>query len=340
MSSESQRSPQSQGSRTGSLDHDLANHDLANHDLANRDLANRDLANRDLAKLSVAAVARRLGVAPGTLRTWDRRYGLGPTKHGAGEHRKYTAADLARLRYMHKLVISGVTPLEAARIAISPEGLTDQGFGDQNLVPIGASDGQLVKMLFKAAQVLDRKTLEGTLRNQIVHHGVEATWINVLVPLLCRVGDEWERTGESIASEHMLTDVVKKVLTEKIMVENPRNAVPILLACVGEETHSLAITALAAVLAEADVQVQFLGARTPANAINEVVRRCTPAAIFLWAQLPENALIDTVDGLPSVRPSPRVILGGPGWAHSACDSAFVVANISEARQEILNALGF
>ena len=31
--------------------------------------------------LTVAAVARRLGVAPATLRTWDRRYGLGPTEH-------------------------------------------------------------------------------------------------------------------------------------------------------------------------------------------------------------------------------------------------------------------
>lgn len=31
--------------------------------------------------LTVAAVARRLGIAPATLRTWDRRYGLGPSDH-------------------------------------------------------------------------------------------------------------------------------------------------------------------------------------------------------------------------------------------------------------------
>ncbi|MGI9196332.1 MAG: MerR family transcriptional regulator, partial [Candidatus Nanopelagicales bacterium] len=38
--------------------------------------------------LTVAAVARRLGVAPATLRTWDRRYGVGPTEHAAGSHRR------------------------------------------------------------------------------------------------------------------------------------------------------------------------------------------------------------------------------------------------------------
>jgi hypothetical protein len=69
--------------------------------------------------LSVAAVARRLGVAPATLRTWDRRYGLGPTRHAAGEHRRYAPADIARLDVMRRLVLAGAPPAEAARIAVS-----------------------------------------------------------------------------------------------------------------------------------------------------------------------------------------------------------------------------
>ena len=47
--------------------------------------------------LTVAAVARRLGVAPATLRTWDRRYGLGPSDHNSGQHRRYSTSDLAKL---------------------------------------------------------------------------------------------------------------------------------------------------------------------------------------------------------------------------------------------------
>ena len=67
--------------------------------------------------LTVAAVARRLGVAPATLRTWDRRYGLGPSEHSSGEHRRYNGSDLARLTLMRKLVIAGVSPAEAAQRA-------------------------------------------------------------------------------------------------------------------------------------------------------------------------------------------------------------------------------
>jgi len=60
--------------------------------------------------LTVAAVARRLGVAPATLRTWDRRYGIGPTNHDSGTHRRYSASDVTRLSAMVRLIAAGVTP--------------------------------------------------------------------------------------------------------------------------------------------------------------------------------------------------------------------------------------
>ncbi|WP_249044496.1 MerR family transcriptional regulator, partial [Crossiella equi] len=69
----------------------------------------------------MAAMARRLGVAPATLRTWDRRYGLGPTEHSAGRHRRYAPADIARLERMHRALLRGAAPAEAARYAKSQD---------------------------------------------------------------------------------------------------------------------------------------------------------------------------------------------------------------------------
>lgn len=69
----------------------------------------------------MAAVARRLGVAPATLRTWDRRYGLGPSEHTAGSHRRYSAADVERLLVMRRLTIDGIAPGDAARAALGVE---------------------------------------------------------------------------------------------------------------------------------------------------------------------------------------------------------------------------
>ncbi|MBK3637402.1 MerR family DNA-binding transcriptional regulator, partial [Streptomyces sp. MBT97] len=40
----------------------------------------------DDAGLTTGALARRLGVAPTTLRSWDRRYGIGPAVRADGRH--------------------------------------------------------------------------------------------------------------------------------------------------------------------------------------------------------------------------------------------------------------
>ncbi|MEU7717889.1 MerR family transcriptional regulator [Streptomyces tibetensis] len=65
--------------------------------------------------LTTGEVARRLGVAPTTVRTWDRRYGLGPDAHTGGRHRRWTPTDVARLERMCALTATGIPPAEAAR---------------------------------------------------------------------------------------------------------------------------------------------------------------------------------------------------------------------------------
>lgn len=114
--------------------------------------------------LTVAAVARRLGVAPATLRTWDRRYGLGPSEHSTGEHRRYNAADLARLTLMRKLVIAGVSPAEAAQRAI----VVDEASSADTLTSAVSKDitvrEELVEALLRAARAYDRNFLEDILR--------------------------------------------------------------------------------------------------------------------------------------------------------------------------------
>ena len=103
--------------------------------------------------------------------------------------------------------------------------------------------------------------------------------------------------------------------------------------------HSLPLYALAAALSERKIQTQFLGARTPIEAINAVVKRSAPPAIFLWAQLNKNGDFAALDQLPSIRPAPRVVIGGPGWGAPIPKSAVHVDDLVEACEEILRAVG-
>ena len=286
--------------------------------------------------LTVAAVARRIGVAPATLRTWDRRYGLGPSAHESGEHRRYCPADLARLTLMRRLITSGVSPCDAAAQAKSHKGSINL----ETIVTDYVVREELVTALHKAAKGLDKKFIEAALRKDLAQYGVERSWSEVIVPLLLIVGNEWEASGDGIEVEHLLTEVLKGILREHVEdIKKPVNAHPVLLASVGDELHSLALHALAAALAERKIETYFLGARTPLEALSAMITRSAPPAVFLWAQLSKNADPKFFNDIPAIRPMPRMVLGGPGWSQVDCKDVSVVHDISDAVAEIERAVG-
>ncbi|MQS09211.1 MerR family transcriptional regulator [Streptomyces sp. IF17] len=73
-----------------------------------------DAAPPGSAGLTTGAVAKHFGVAPTTLRSWDRRYGIGPAGRTGGRHRRWTPEDIAVLAHMCRLTSEGVPPAEAA----------------------------------------------------------------------------------------------------------------------------------------------------------------------------------------------------------------------------------
>jgi DNA-binding transcriptional MerR regulator len=286
--------------------------------------------------LTVAAVARRIGVAPATLRTWDRRYGLGPSSHEAGEHRRYCPSDLAQLTLMRRLIISGVAPADAALRAKAHSGSVSV----ENVIQDFEVREDVVDSLHRAAKSLDKNFVETLLRKDISENGVIASWTEVIVPLLFLVGDEWAATGTGIEVEHMLSEIIKRLLREGVAeIKDPVNAQPVLLASVGEELHCLALHALAAALAEKGIESFFLGARTPLEAISGMVKRAAPPAVFLWAQLEQNSDPKFFKDLPVVRPAPRVIVGGPGWDRESCADVVVAQDLTHACDEIERAVG-
>ena len=286
--------------------------------------------------LTVAAVARRLGVAPATLRTWDRRYGLGPSSHEAGEHRRYCPEDLAKLMLMRRLISAGVAPCDAAEKAKLNKGSVKLS----KIVREFEVQEDVVAGINKALQAFDIAFVEAILRSELDEHGVEITWHEIIVPTLIEIGEAWQVTGEGIEIEHAFSESLKKVFRERSAASvSPVNGHPVVIAACGEEQHSLPLHALEALLCEMGIKTHFLGARTPFEAVSATVSRLAPPAVFLWALLPHNANPDFYRKLPAVRPAPRILLGGPGWSADECSDATLVTGLGNACEEIASAIG-
>jgi DNA-binding transcriptional MerR regulator len=303
-------------------------------------------------------VARRLGVAPATLRTWARRYGLGPTEHVAGSHRRYSQDDLSRLVVMRRLTHEGLSPAQAAQFALAgqgplpdatrADGITAGGVDVSDLAPSGRAGGgrvvalpeasPLVRGLARACMTLDAYGVSEMLRRQVRAEGVVVTWESVVTPVLLGLGERFASTNEGVEVEHLFSECLMGVLrgvTESLA--RPRNTAQVMLACLGEEQHSLPLHATAAALAEHGILARQLGMRVPDTALVSAVRRSGPAIVFLYAAMPVGHT-DVFSVLSRVRPVPRVLVGGPGWGREVPNAATRVESLSEAVEQIVAAV--
>jgi DNA-binding transcriptional MerR regulator len=272
---------------------------------------------------SVAAVARALGVAPATVRTWDRRYGVGPSGHREGQHRRYTEVDLGRLETMRQLLLQGVSTADAARAATTTQ--RDEGppteVSERVTGPALARPGRsrqanmTARQLREAALRMDADRVVALLTRAVDEHGVTVVWETLLRPALTGIGDRWADDVGCIAAEHLLSECATRVLHQG-MRGPMRRARPVLLVCAPGEAHVLPLHALAAALAERSVPSRLLGAATPAGATMAAARRLQPSAIVVWAQSPHTADPEVFAALPPTRGGRLLVAAGPGWAQT------------------------
>ncbi|MFI6024363.1 MerR family transcriptional regulator [Amycolatopsis magusensis] len=279
----------------------------------------------------MASVARRLGVAPATLRTWDRRYGLGPSHHVGGRHRRYGPSDIGRLELMQQALLRGTSTAEAARYALermpkSPEPPPQATVlsSPEHYAPILCAEAEepapgrsrLARRLSTAALALDSRAVQRTLAEVIGQSGVLSAWAGVIQPVLAALGDRWRGSGTSAGAEveYLLADAVLAALIRATPVlDEPRNHRPVFLSCVPEERDGLALYALAAELACRGVGTQLFATPLPAEVLAVAVRRGAPAAVVLWSRRSGAADPRLFSRVTRGRQRSRLFACGPGW---------------------------
>ena len=294
--------------------------------------------------VGVGVVSERLGIAAPTLRSWDRRHGVGPSLRTRGNHRRYTELDVRRVLLMSRLTAQGVPAQSAADsvLALDAAGIAERLEGGRGgILRAGAADGaaaadgadgdragesdgldaeqdedatDLVEAVVGAARALDHRTMALLYREVMRRRDVGRAWVEVFAPALRRVGELWEEGRLGVQSEHLTSELLQSELRAVVRANRPRVAgPPVMLASVDDEQHHLPLLALEAELARHGVASLFLGPRVPSDALLSALRTSQPRAVFLWASLPRSQSESFWRDLEVVDWPLEVVIGGPGW---------------------------
>jgi transposase-like protein len=267
-----------------------------------------DPAGRPTPALAVAAVAKRLGVAPATLRTWDRRYGLGPSEHSAGAHRRYSTADVDRLLVMRRLTLDGVAPAESARIALA----TDVSAGPSRSSSESAPTPTAVVDAALAGDVERCARLLGLDPGQ----DVVAWWTGLVEPALAALARRTvvDPPGvDAVAAVH--AGVLAALRVRAVPVAGSRRPVVLVLVA-PREARPLVAHALAGALAAQGVDARIVGGPVGAHHAVELAAMTRSRAVVTLGER-VDADLEVVDRLAREQPDlPQFVMVPDGAAHA------------------------
>lgn len=250
--------------------------------------ASNPMTGAPVSHFTIKAVAQATGLTVETLRAWERRYEVvRPTRDSSGR-RTYSAADVARLRLLRSATELGHT---ISRLATLPdEDLAKLVANSGGHARQGASRGQAyVERALDAAEHSDPTGVEEVLTTAIALLPPNEVIHSVIAPLVREIGDRWHRGEVTIAQEHMVTDIVRRlVISVARGYLRADNGPCLVLATLSGERHELGILMCSWLAATRRYRTHYLGADCPADEIARFALEVEARAVLISLVMPEN----------------------------------------------------
>jgi DNA-binding transcriptional MerR regulator len=201
--------------------------------------------------LNIAALAQRTGVAPDTLRKWERRYAILQPQRTAGGQRRYSERDVARVEWLRERLEEGYRIGEAALL-----------LGSVGPKPARSAHEHL-KGLLDALDDVEPEVIGLKLDQAFALLRVEETFEAVLCPLLETLGERWQGGTVTTAEEHLVSEAVRSRLGHLLADAGGGTHGVAVLACAPGERHELGLMMATIALRRDGWKVVYLGADAP-----------------------------------------------------------------------------
>lgn len=294
----------------------------------------------------IRVAAARAGLSPEVLRAWELRYGvLEPGRSPSGQ-RRYSDADVDRLRLLHQATavghrIGSVASRSNAELRqLVREEQEEQAFTVSD-VASGVVD-LLLEECIAATRFFDEPRLRSALGRAVVQLTPDDLLNELVSPLMKRIGEMWANGEIDPGHEHFATAVVRQVLTDLIEAMD-----------IGDETHRLVVTTpvgqvheLGALLAAAAAAVQgwnvtYLGTSLPATSIAMVAaeNQARAVALSIVADEDPQLLVEVKSLREWLHRDVQIIVGGAGALERTRDFERAGARVLGSIRELTAELG-
>lgn len=218
---------------------------------------------------SISDIESLTGIKAHTLRIWEQRYDLLNPKRKESKHRLYDNEDL---KYILRIAFLYHNGYKISKIvSLSEEEIKKMAL---ETTPGKENYQVFVNQLTEASIDFDQVRFEKILHNLVLHLGFEKTVIQILFPLLNKIGLLWMTDKVSPAQEHFASGlVVKKILVAIDGLDRPggdgdENRRVLIFAPEGEH-HEIPLLFMQYLLKKNNVPLIYLGANVKLSVVRD-----------------------------------------------------------------------
>ncbi|RWZ60239.1 MerR family transcriptional regulator [Halobacillus fulvus] len=292
-------------------------------------------------KYNIKAVSQMIGIQPGTLRAWERRYKMiRPSRNEAG-HRLYTDEHIKILKWLMEKVNKGFTISQAVSLLESNESVLNESTKSEYNNQLDKIGDELLDNLLS----FNENAAQRKLDHAFSLFTPETVAIDIIGPILVKIGDLWEENRITSAHEHFASQFIRSRIGMMLLSIPTDGMLPkALLVCGPNERHELGLLIFALFLKRKGYDVVYLGQSIAGGDIDIVIEEIEPTYMFMSCTLKKNIPITVrlAESLQKQFPDLRIGLGGYAYDRlSELDKKriepFIVGNSKKDWEEWLQA---
>lgn len=224
----------------------------------------------------IKVVAKRTGLTPHVIRSWENRHQAIKPRRSAGNQRVYSENDVKRLQILKHATEAGfpigqVANLSEAGLESLMKEVTLESGPRTPPAPTASTSpsqawdpGQAVEEALAAIQSFDSHALEMLLYRASLTWGTQGLLVNVIIPMTEKVGELRSEGNLKVAHEHFASGIIRSFLAALHRPYAPMKSAPrIVLATPSGQLHELGAVIAAAAATSLGWEVVFLGASLP-----------------------------------------------------------------------------
>jgi methanogenic corrinoid protein MtbC1 len=226
-----------------------------------------------MGKYSIKDLETLSGIKAHTIRIWEQRYGVITPNRTDTNIRTYCDTDLKKLLNIAMLNNNGLKISKISKLSDEDLSLEVQRIGESETeYPIQ------IDRLIVAMVDLDRSKFETILADCIETMGFEDTCINVLYPLLQKIGVMWLANSINPAQEHFISSlIIQKMYSaiDNLYTEGPKGRKVIFFLREGE-LHEMGLLFFRYLMEKRGFDTIYLGQSVPFEDLKQTVEAHKP----------------------------------------------------------------